>query len=155
MTPLLFLLQSKQMENTAFTCLALSPAGCVPQFGQNSFHEYQGKKMHCVGYFCGKSETTVGVAGGGKEFAAHHWNRKHAKNGIDAPEGWSWAQLTFKHLFIGGQKEMGKDFIGFKVEGDIGKSFKIHLFDLTTQKISTVCIPQFKGNWPILIDISE
>ena len=143
------------MENAAFTCLALSPAGCIPQYGPNNFHEYEGRRSYGVYYFCAKSETAVGTIGGGKEFAAHHWNKKHAKNGIDAPEGWNWGELNLEHCFMGGTTKLHKHFVGFKIDGDAKKGFEIHFFDLTTQKISTICVPKFKGSPPISVDISE
>lgn len=139
-----------------FTCLALSPAGKVPQYGRNPYHIWDGKPMPGVGWFCDESKVSVNTWDGGPEFAAHHWNRRYDKHGIDAPAGWRWGELEADRVYMGGSERIvRKCFIGFYTTHPdiyvgacmIDYDRYIHdlrVFDLGQRKVFDLSIPKIK-----------
>lgn len=141
-----------------FTCLALSPAGKVPVHGRNNYHVYNGQPMASTGWFCDESRVQAGSWDGGREYNAQYWNRKFDKNGLDAPEGWRWAQLRVEYIYMGGKRTiLEKPFIGFHTNhpniyvGDclIDRPRYLHdlqLYDLEKNQVFDCAIPEFKSH---------
>lgn len=105
------------MKPVDFTCLALSSAGKRPEYGRNDLHVYNGEREWGYGWFCREAAECANTIGGGPEFSAHHWNRRHVGNKLDAPDGWRWGELRVERHFTGGKEVvLNKCFVGFLTE---------------------------------------
>ncbi len=145
------------MKPVSFTCLALSSAGRVPEYGRNEFHVYNGRTEVAYGWFCSEAKVTAATIGGGPEFSAHHWNRQHSGNKLDAPDGWRWGELHVERAYMGGSERIvDKHFVGFHTAhpdiyaGDciIDRPRYLHdlqIFDLTKRAVFDLSLPVYKG----------
>ena len=145
------------MKPVNFTCLALSNAGRVPEYGRNQFHVYDGKNEWCYGWFCSEAKVAAATIGGGPEFAAQCWNQKHAGNKLDAPDGWRWGELRVERIYMGGsEKIVSKYFVGFHTKHPdiyvggcmIDRPRYLHdlqIFDLEKRAVFDLPLPVYKS----------